>query len=141
MSTVMWMRRPPPSWNLHQQQWNGPIIDQLWSHCYDWQCRDGSLQVEVLASQPQELAEAEVSEPRAGAWARLQQQHPFPEALLCLRGAADSFAGERRGFAHGVRLLDISRAEDERWWDEALVAVCSVMVCRTTYGSVRPDGG
>lgn len=85
-----------------------------------WRCKDGELEVQVIAPEPIDLPEAEASEPVPGAIGRLVRAIMGSGVLLMLRNPATSVGAEKIAFAEGARLFAITTAADEAAWDAML---------------------
>jgi hypothetical protein len=101
-------------------------VGALWTRVLEWRCRDHLLSLQVLAAEAIDLPGNEVSEPVAGALARLQQALHGHGGLLLLRNPHEAFGPARIALTSGVRLFAIASAADEACWDAALSLVLPV---------------
>lgn len=93
---------------------------ELWHQRLTWQCRDGAIDLRILAAEALVLPEAEPSEPVPGAIARVVAAVAGHGALIVLANPAVALGPERMAFATGIRLLGIASEEDQACWDALL---------------------
>jgi hypothetical protein len=77
-----------------------------------WRCRDGQLDLRILAPEPLPLPEPEASEPVASALGRLHRAVAGSGALLLLANPAACLGPERISLAAGIRLFGIASDAD-----------------------------